>query len=59
VSALGRSLGLNQYEVIVIKNEITEARTVKVGINDRHFVEILEGIAEGEQVVVQQEKIAS
>lgn len=59
VSALGRSVGLNQYEVMVIENENTQPRTVKVGINDRHFVEILEGIAEGEQVVIQQDKVAS
>ncbi|BBU99076.1 efflux RND transporter periplasmic adaptor subunit [Providencia hangzhouensis] len=59
VSALGRAVGANQYEVTVINNEKPEARTIKVGINDRHFVEVLEGISEGEQVVIQSDNVAS
>lgn len=59
VSALGRAVGANQYEVTVINNEKPETRTIKVGINDRHFVEVLEGISEGEQVVIQSDNVAS
>lgn len=59
VSALGRAISANQYEVTVINNEKPETRTVTVGLNDRHFVEVLEGINEGERVVIQPDKAAN
>ncbi len=59
VSALGRSVGINQYEVIVIDNGKSEVRTVKIGLNDRHFVEVIDGIEEGERVVIQSDSVVS
>ncbi|MGJ3354969.1 efflux RND transporter periplasmic adaptor subunit [Providencia sp. Je.9.19] len=59
VSALGRSVGINQYEVIVIDNGKSEVRTVKIGLNDRHFVEVIDGIEEGERVVIQPDSVVS
>lgn len=51
VSALGRAISANEYEVTVVKDEQPTVRTVTVGITDRHFVQIISGIDEGEQVV--------
>ncbi|MGG4608406.1 efflux RND transporter periplasmic adaptor subunit [Providencia sp. Me31A] len=59
VNALGRSIAANQYEVTVIENEKTETRLVKIGINDRHFVEVLDGLHEGEHVVIPQDNVVS
>lgn len=59
VSALGRSVGINQYEIIVIDNGKSEVRTIKIGLNDRHFVEVIDGIEEGERVVIQPDSVVS
>lgn len=59
VSALGRSVGSNQYEITVVKNGVQTVSTIKVGLNDRHFVEVIEGVKEGEQVVIPQDSAAS
>ncbi|OAT52353.1 efflux RND transporter periplasmic adaptor subunit [Providencia heimbachae] len=59
ISALGRSVGTNQYEITVIENGKTEVRIVKIGLNDRHFVEVIDGVKEGEQVIIQQDSTAS
>lgn len=55
VSALGRAISANEYEVTVLKDEQPTVRTVTVGITDRHFVQIISGIDEGEQVVANDE----
>lgn len=55
VNALGRSIGSNQYEVMVVEDNKTVARIVTVGLNDRQFVEIADGLKEGEQIVIQQD----
>lgn len=52
VAALGAEQGENRYQVQVLKQGRTESRLIKVGINDRQFVEVLEGLQEGEQVMV-------
>lgn len=59
VSALGRSIDANQYEITVVENGASVIRTIKVGLNDRHFVEVIEGVNEGEQVIAPQDNIAS
>ncbi|MGE0108371.1 MAG: efflux RND transporter periplasmic adaptor subunit [Bdellovibrionales bacterium] len=53
-TALGDALGDGQYRILV-KDQKTgkaQARTVKVGINDHVNVEVLEGLSDGEEVVV-------
>jgi len=52
VAALGAEQGENRYQVQVLKQGRAEPRLIKVGINDRQFVEVLEGLKEGEQVMV-------
>ncbi|MRT04114.1 efflux RND transporter periplasmic adaptor subunit [Ewingella americana] len=52
VAALGAEQGENRYQVQVLKQGRAESRLIKVGINDRQFVEVLEGLQEGEQVMV-------
>jgi macrolide-specific efflux system membrane fusion protein len=52
VAALGAEQGENRYQVQVLKQGRAEPRLIKVGINDRQFVEVLEGLQEGEQVMV-------
>lgn len=53
VAALGRQLrGEDSYEVQIAVGDRIESRVIKTGINDRIYVEVKEGIAEGEQVVI-------
>ncbi|WP_456865974.1 efflux RND transporter periplasmic adaptor subunit [Ewingella americana] len=52
VAALGAEQGENRYQVQVLKQGRAESRLIKVGINDRQFVEVLEGLQEGEQIMV-------
>lgn len=51
VTALGPQQGKNRYQVQVLKDGRAESRLINVGINDRQFVEVLEGLQEGESVV--------
>jgi len=53
VMALGQPQGDGRYAVQVVKGETTEQRLVRVGINDRQFIEVKEGLREGERVVTQ------
>lgn len=55
VNALGRSIDSKQYEVMVVENNKTAMRIVTIGLNDRQFVEIVDGLKEGEQIVIQQD----
>ncbi|SFH34476.1 efflux RND transporter periplasmic adaptor subunit [Pedobacter insulae] len=43
--------GSNLQEVFVIKNGIAERRTVKTGLSNFDYVEILSGLKEGEEVI--------
>lgn len=52
VMALGRSIAANEYEVTVFKDNQRITRTVTIGISDRQFVQVVDGVDEGEQVVV-------
>lgn len=52
--ALGQPQGKDRYQVQVMKGDKIELRQVRVGIYDRQFVEVKEGLSEGEHVVIVQ-----
>ncbi|AZU49003.1 efflux RND transporter periplasmic adaptor subunit [Aeromonas dhakensis] len=50
-TALGKSLGDNEYEVTVIKeDETTETRHIKTGMKDEIRIEVVSGLTEKEEV---------
>ncbi|MFM5591457.1 efflux RND transporter periplasmic adaptor subunit [Aeromonas veronii] len=50
-TALGKSLGDNEYEVTVIKeDETTETRHIKTGMKDEIRIEVISGLSEKEEV---------
>ncbi|WP_447777807.1 efflux RND transporter periplasmic adaptor subunit [Aeromonas veronii] len=50
-TALGKSLGDNEYEVTVIKDdETTEPRHIKTGMKDEIRIEVISGLSEKEEV---------
>ncbi|AVF34814.1 efflux RND transporter periplasmic adaptor subunit [Rahnella sikkimica] len=51
VVALGEPQGKDQYQVQVVNGKNVEQRLIRVGINDRQFAEVKEGLKEGERVV--------
>lgn len=53
VMALGQPQGSNAYYVQVMNGDVPEQRLIHVGINDRQYVEVKDGLREGERVVVQ------
>lgn len=53
VMALGQPQGGDSYHVLVMKGDKPEQRLVRVGINDRQFIEVKDGLREGERVVMQ------
>lgn len=55
VAALGRSLGDERYLVRVQNENGSEERTVRIGINDRQYAQVLEGLQAGERVVIPQD----
>lgn len=54
VMALGQPQGANSYHVQVLKGDKVEQRLIQVGINDRQFVEVKEGLKAGDRVVMAQ-----
>ena len=50
--ALGQPQGANSYHVQVLKGDKVEQRLIQVGINDRQFVEVKEGLKAGDRVIV-------
>jgi macrolide-specific efflux system membrane fusion protein len=54
VMALGQPLGDDRYQVQVVNGDKTEQRVIRAGINDRQFVEVKDGLREGERVVIMQ-----
>lgn len=54
VMALGQPLGDDRYQVQVVNGDKTEQRVIRAGINDRQFVEVKDGLREGEHVVMMQ-----
>lgn len=52
MTALGQKKGADAYQVQVKKGNSIEARWIKVGVNDRQYAAVNEGLKEGEQVVI-------
>lgn len=52
VMALGQPQGGDKYQIQVMKGNTPEERLVRVGINDRQYVQVIEGLHEGERVVM-------
>lgn len=52
IAALGTPLDKDSYQVQVQHDGAIEVRTIRTGINDQQFVEVKEGLKEGERVVV-------
>jgi len=55
VAALGHSLGDDRYLVVVHQEQGNEERIVRIGINDRQYAQVLEGLQPGERVVIPQD----
>lgn len=55
VAALGHSLGDDRYLVKVHQESGNKERIVLIGINNRQYAQVLEGLQPGEQVVIPQE----
>lgn len=53
VMALGQPQGGDSYHVQVMNGDTPEQRLVRVGINDRQFIEVKDGLREGDRVVIQ------
>jgi len=51
-NALQRLPGSGTFYVFVVRGEKAEKRNVKIGIEDDKYAEVLEGLAEGEKIVV-------
>lgn len=52
MTALGKKKDQDNYQVQVKKGNKIEPRWVKIGVKDRQYAEIKEGLQEGEQVVI-------
>jgi len=52
VSALGDKQKDGRYQVKVLRNNTPEPRTIRCGMNNRVNVQVLDGLKEGEKVVV-------
>lgn len=57
ITALGKQVGANEYEVQVIDDEKSKTpnistRTIKIGINNKINAEVLSGLQQGEKVIV-------
>ncbi|EMJ0103606.1 TPA: efflux RND transporter periplasmic adaptor subunit [Enterobacter cloacae] len=55
VAALGQALDADRYTITTVKDGNTQSRTIRIGIQDRQYAEVLEGLQAGEQVVLAQE----
>ncbi len=53
VGALGRAISPDHYQVLVMENGKAQPRTVRIGLNDRQYAEVLEGLKDGDSVVLQ------
>ncbi|STB68621.1 membrane fusion protein of a type I secretion system [Citrobacter freundii] len=52
IVALGQSLGTDRYYITTFENGKTQSRIIRIGINDRQYAEVLEGVLAGDRVVV-------
>ncbi|RLA90194.1 MAG: hypothetical protein DRG20_03615 [Deltaproteobacteria bacterium] len=50
--ALNRLPGTGNYYVFVVKNQKAVLKNVKIGISDENYIEIVQGLKEGEKVVI-------
>ncbi len=53
VGALGKATSPDHYQVLVMENGKPQPRTVRIGLNDRQYAEVLEGLKDGDSVVLQ------
>ncbi|MBK4715088.1 efflux RND transporter periplasmic adaptor subunit [Enterobacterales bacterium BIT-L3] len=53
VAALGQAFSADHYQVLVMENGKAQPRKVHIGLNDRQFAEVLEGLKDGDRVVMQ------
>ncbi|HGM5493467.1 TPA: efflux RND transporter periplasmic adaptor subunit [Serratia fonticola] len=59
VAAFGEQQGKDRYQVQVINGKQLESRWVRIGLNDRQFAEVKEGLKEGDRVVLAQHAVGS
>ncbi|WP_260514407.1 efflux RND transporter periplasmic adaptor subunit [Serratia fonticola] len=52
VAAFGEQQGKDRYQVQVMNGKQLESRWVRIGLNDRQFAEVKEGLKEGDRVVL-------
>ena len=55
VAALGQTLDGDRYTITTVEDGNTQSRTIRIGINDRQYAEVLEGLQAGDQVVLAQD----
>ncbi|MET6679497.1 efflux RND transporter periplasmic adaptor subunit [Citrobacter amalonaticus] len=57
VAALGQALDTERYTITTVENGKTRTRTIRIGINDRQYAEVLEGLQAGDRVVLAQDTV--
>lgn len=57
VAALGQALDTERYTITTVENGKTHTRTIRIGINDRQYAEVLEGLKAGDSVVLAQDTV--
>ncbi|WP_420704068.1 efflux RND transporter periplasmic adaptor subunit [Citrobacter amalonaticus] len=57
VAALGQALDTERYKITLIENGKTQSRTIRIGINDRQYAEVLDGLKAGDRVVLAQDMV--
>ncbi|EHK0945618.1 efflux RND transporter periplasmic adaptor subunit [Citrobacter farmeri] len=57
VAALGQALDTERYTITTVEDGKTRTRTIRIGINDRQYAEVLEGLQAGDRVVLAQDSV--
>lgn len=57
VAALGQALDTERYTITTVEDGQTRTRTIRIGINDRQYAEVLEGLQAGDRVVLAQDTV--
>lgn len=57
VVALGQALDTERYTITTVEDGKTRTRTIRIGINDRQYAEVLEGLQAGDRVVLAQDSV--
>ncbi len=47
---------VNNYSVFILENDVVKLKTIKTGLEDDRYIEIIEGLVEGDQVVLTEGK---